>query len=96
MAEPEANDRIGVEVAYADPQRQILRKVELPSGATAADAIAVSKLAEEVSGIDTMKLGIFSKPVSAQTVLRDGDRVEIYRPLKADPKESRRRRAERR
>lgn len=89
-------DTIVVEVAYAEPQRQILRKVELPSGATAADAIAVSKLAEEVPGIEAMKLGVFSKPISAQTVLRDGDRVEIYRSLKADPKESRRRRAERR
>lgn len=93
MAEPPA---IEVELAYAEPQRQFLRRFELPSGATIADAIAASGV-EQAFGIDAGPLaaGIWSKPASRDAPLRDGDRVELYRPLKADPKESRRRRAER-
>jgi len=89
-------ERIHVEVAYAEPQRQFLRRVELGEGATVADAIGASEIERE-AGIDAagMALGIWSKPARASTMLHDGDRVEIYRPLKADPKESRRRRAAR-
>jgi putative ubiquitin-RnfH superfamily antitoxin RatB of RatAB toxin-antitoxin module len=89
-------ERIHVEVAYAEPERQFLRRVELAAGASAADAIAASGIERE-AGIDTasMAIGIWSKPTAATTLLRDGDRVELYRPLKADPKESRRRRAAR-
>jgi putative ubiquitin-RnfH superfamily antitoxin RatB of RatAB toxin-antitoxin module len=89
-------ERIHVEVVYAEPGRQFLRLVELGEGATAADAIEASGIERE-AGIDatTMAIGIWSKPARAAMLLREGDRVEIYRPLKADPKESRRRRAAR-
>ena len=89
-------ERIHVEVAYAEPARQFLRRVDLAEGATVADAIAESGIERE-AGIDasTMTIGIWSKPTKSAMPLKDGDRVELYRPLKADPKESRRRRAER-
>lgn len=87
---------IAVEVAYAEPGRQFLRRLELPAGAAVADAIEASRL-QETFAIDTAALaaGIWSRPVPRHALLRDGDRVELYRPLRADPKESRRRRAER-
>jgi putative ubiquitin-RnfH superfamily antitoxin RatB of RatAB toxin-antitoxin module len=89
-------ESIRVEVAYAEPSRQFLRALELPSGATIADAIAASGL-EAGLGIDASPLaaGIWSKQKPRDTRLADGDRVEIYRPLTADPKEARRRRARR-
>jgi putative ubiquitin-RnfH superfamily antitoxin RatB of RatAB toxin-antitoxin module len=87
---------IHVELAYAEPERQFLRRLELPPGATVADAILASGI-EQAFGIDAGPLdaGIWSKPVAREAPVRDGDRVELYRRLKADPKESRRRRAER-
>ena len=87
---------IVVEVAYAEPRRQFLRRFELPAGATVADAITVSGI-EQAFGIDAavLDVGIWSKPAARDTVLGDGDRIEIHRALKADPKESRRRRAAR-
>lgn len=93
MAEPPA---IVVELAYAEPGRQFLRRFELPAAATVADAITVSGV-EQAFGIDAAGLGtgIWSKPATRDAELRDGDRVELYRPLRADPKESRRRRAAR-
>ncbi len=89
-------DTIDVEVAYAEPARQFLRRIALPAGATIADAIAASGLEGEL-GIDASKLatGIWSKPKPRDTRLADGDRVELYRLLTADPKEARRRRANR-
>lgn len=87
-------ETIGVEVAYAEPARQFLRRVTLDAGATIADAIAASGVEAEL-GIDTSSLatGIWSKPRPRDTQLAEGDRVELYRPLAADPKEARRRRA---
>jgi uncharacterized protein len=87
-------DTIDVEVAYAERDRQFLRRLTLPSGATLADAIAASNLEAEFP-IDATSLacGIWSKSASREAVLSDGDRVELYRPLEVDPKEARRRRA---
>ena len=79
---------VAVEVVVASPGRQILRRVDLPAGSTVADALAASGL-EDVQG----RVGIYGKLVPTKTALRDGDRVEIYRPLQADPKELRRARA---
>ncbi len=89
-------ETIDVEVAYAEPARQFLRRVTLAEGATIADAIAASKLEAEL-GIDLSSLacGIWSKPKPRDTRLADGDRVELYRPLLADPKDARRKRATR-
>lgn len=83
------------EVVYARPQEQLVIGVELPAGATAGDALRASRLLETCVEIDpaAVVLGVFGKQVAADHVLRDGDRVEIYRPLKADPRIARRARA---
>jgi putative ubiquitin-RnfH superfamily antitoxin RatB of RatAB toxin-antitoxin module len=96
MAETDPAAPVSVEIAYAEPGRQFLRKVSLASGASVADAIMASGVAVEYA-IDTAMLdvGIWSRRVSRDTLVADGDRIELYRPLKADPKESRRRRAAR-
>jgi uncharacterized protein len=87
-------EKLRIEVAYAEVQRQFLRAIELPAGATVADAIRVSEVESECH-IDAtgLRLGVWSKPTDPACVLSDGDRVELYRPLKIDPKEARRRRA---
>ncbi|HKQ27173.1 MAG TPA: RnfH family protein [Burkholderiales bacterium] len=82
-----------VEVVYALAREADAVSLRLPSGATAADAVRASGLLEKYSGIAHAKIGIYGKLVSADTRLVDGDRVEIYRPLRLDPKEARRRRA---
>jgi putative ubiquitin-RnfH superfamily antitoxin RatB of RatAB toxin-antitoxin module len=87
-------DTIEVEVAYAEPDRQFLRRIVLPMGSSVADAISASAVEAEF-GIDASKLlaGIWSRLASRTARLEDGDRVELYRALRADPKEARRRRA---
>lgn len=96
MTERATPETIAVEVAYAEPARQFLRRVELAAGATVADAIAACGLGSEF-GIETAALatGIWSKRAARDAPLHDGDRVELYRPLKVDPKDSRRKRASR-
>ena len=86
---------IHVEVVLAMPERQELIALEVKSGSTLADAIAQSGVIEMFEGfeLDVTKIGIFGLKASQDQVLREGDRVEIYRPLIADPKESRRQRA---
>lgn len=88
--------KITVEVAYALPEKQYLQRVKLDEGATVEEAIRASGLLELRSDIDLSqnKVGIYSRPVKLADVVNDGDRVEIYRPLIADPKELRRQRAE--
>jgi uncharacterized protein len=87
-------ETIDVEVAYAERDRQFLRRLTLPRGATIADAIASSNLeAEFAIAVAALATGIWSKPTPRDTVLSAGDRVELYRPLEIDPKEARRRRA---
>ena len=88
---------IEIEVAYAPlhPNKQILKQLRVPTGTTVEQAIKLSKLMDEFPEIDllTNKLGIFSKFTQRDTILRGNDRIEIYRPLKIDPKEARRIRA---
>lgn len=84
---------ITVEVVLARPERQTVQRVLLPAGSTVQDALAASGLAEELQRAQSGRIGIYGRAVAAGTVLRDGDRVEIYRPLRADPKELRRARA---
>jgi len=86
---------IQVEIAYADPQQQILRTLEISLGSTVADALRMSDIANTLgdAAISADRIGIFSHPVELDARLRDGDRIEIYRELRADPKELRRRRA---
>ena len=84
-----------VAVCYALPDASFLVQLEVDAGTTIAEAIAASGVLARFPEIDLArnKLGLFGKLKPADTVLRDGDRVEIYRPLQADPMESRRRRA---
>ena len=86
-----------VEVIYALPQQAWSAELELPGGTTASEAVARSGFASLIPGFDTASLGyaIYGKPISAATVLRDGDRLELLRPLIADPKQARRMRAKR-
>lgn len=90
--------RIVVQVCYALPDDSFIAELTLPEGATLAQAVREAGVLKRFPDIDlgTQKLGIFGKLKPADTVLRDGDRVELYRPLQADPKETRRRRAKHR
>lgn len=96
MNDPILNQTITVVVLYALPQEQTKLKAHVPQGSTLADAIKKSGLLEKYPEIDLSnnKLGIFSKLSKQNVVLRDRDRVEIYRPLIADPKDVRKKRAE--
>lgn len=89
-------DEIGVEVAYARPDEQVVIPLRVPPGATVEEAIRRSGVLERFPEIDLArnKVGIFSKITKLDTTLRDKDRVEIYRALIADPKDVRRKRAE--
>ena len=84
-----------VEVAYARPGRPILRTLYLAPGSTIGEAIGACGLLAEYPEINLgrNRVGIFGRLARLDTPLRDADRVEIYRPLNADPKEVRRRRA---
>jgi len=84
-----------IEVVLATAQKQKLIAMDLVAGSTIADAIEQSGIAAMFEDIelDTAKVGIFGQVAARGQKLRDGDRVEIYRPLIADPKEARRQRA---
>ena len=97
MAKAEESDEvINVEVAYALPHQHELVKLVLPVGATVQEAVEASGLLQRYPDIDLNernKVGIFAKLTKLDTELRDRDRVEIYRPLIADPKAVRKKRA---
>ena len=85
-----------VEVAYARPDVQVILEVDVAEGATVEEAIRRSGILERFPEIDlsTQKVGVFAKVVPLSQTLREWDRVEIYRPLIADPKAARRQRAQ--
>ncbi|AYN95914.1 MULTISPECIES: RnfH family protein [unclassified Pseudomonas] len=91
-------ERITIEVALALPDEQALIALEVPVGTTVREALELSGMAERFPKvpIDTLAVGLFGKviPDADTRVLEAGDRVELYRPLIADPKEARKRRAE--
>lgn len=97
MDRPPRAENLVIEVAYALADRQILVRLTLAQGTTVRQAALQSGLGAQFLGLDLTRspLGIFGKRVAAPEarVLQDGDRVEIYRPLLADPKEVRRQRA---
>lgn len=95
MTEPRDKKTIRVEVVLAMPERQQLVALEVDVGTTLAQAIALSGMAQMFEGfeVDLTRVGIFGHKADPDQVLRAGDRVEIYRPLVADPKEVRRQRA---
>lgn len=91
------NKTIHVEVAYALPDKQRIVALELPAGSSVRDAVMQSGLDKQFVELDLRNadLGVFGKGVSKpdEQMLKNGDRVEIYRPLIADPKEVRKQRA---
>lgn len=91
-----SDEKIKIEMVYALPHEQTLLKLEVPANSTIADALRISGLAEKHPeiGLEKGKFGLYGKLSKTDTVLREKDRIEIYRPLLADPKEVRRKRAE--
>jgi len=87
---------VQVEVAAGLPERQVVVSLTLREGATAEEAITAAELARRLPGleVDLGRIGVFGKRVRPDHTLGEGDRVEVYRPLKADPKEVRRQLAE--
>ncbi len=86
---------INIELVYIKPDSQSILKLDVDKGTTIQQALESSGLLEQFPEIDlnVTKVGIYSKIKPLDTVLAAGDQVEIYRPLLADPKEARRRRA---
>lgn len=93
----ESKPDITVHVCYLNPPREFLRTLRLPAGVTLLEAIELSGLLQDCPELDLLqsKVGIYSVPKTHDTVLREHDRVEVYRPLVIDPMLARRRRAER-
>lgn len=89
-----AAETINIQVCYASEAAQFLRALQVPLGTTIEQAIALSGLADAVPGVDVAALdtGIYARKKPRDTVLREHDRIELYRPLIADPKHARRRR----
>ena len=88
-------EKIEVEVLLAYPNKHFLKKITLDAATTVQNVILQSGILEKYTEIDlrTNKVGIFSRPVKLTDMVENGDRIEIYRPLIADPKEIRRKRA---
>jgi putative ubiquitin-RnfH superfamily antitoxin RatB of RatAB toxin-antitoxin module len=87
-------DQLNVQVCYASEGVQFLRELQVELGTTLEQAVRLSGLLEAAPEVDldNMAVGIYAKKKTLDTVLREHDRVEIYRPLIADPKNARRRR----
>lgn len=83
-----------VEVAYATPVRQHLRRLPWKEGLTAAAALQASGLLDECPEVRGLSQGLWGRPCTETALLKPGDRLELYRPLRADPKEARRGRVE--
>jgi len=95
MSGQENRQYIRVEVVLAMPEKQELVALEVVEGTTLAEAITLSGIMEKFEGfkVDLSRVGVFGQKTGPDHVLQAGDRVEIYRPLVADPKEVRRQRA---
>lgn len=89
------DETLRIEVVYALPSKQQIASLTLPVGSTVRQAIEASGLLQKYPEIDLAKnkIGVFAKLTKPDALLRDQDRVEIYRPLIADPKEVRKQRA---
>lgn len=89
-------EKIRIQIAYALPERYFLQDYAVEPGTTIQSAVISSGILTQFHDIDLRKnqVGIFARPAKLTDVLQDGDRIEIYRPLLADPKEIRRKRAE--
>lgn len=91
-----APELLRVTLCYATPTEEIQRELQVAPGTTLGQAITASGLLADLPGFDlaTDPVGIYGKKRALDTVLREHDRIELYRPLVADPKDSRRRRAQ--
>lgn len=89
-------EHITVEVAYALPTQQSLLTITVLPGSTVMQVVEQSGILQQYPDIDLhqQKIGVWSRPVKPEELVNEGDRIEIYRPLIADPKDLRRRRAE--
>ncbi|AOY90864.1 RnfH family protein [Cupriavidus sp. USMAA2-4] len=96
MRDNDAAAQVRALVCYARPGEVFLREVELSAGSTIAQAIAAAGLLQACPQIDpaSARVGIFGKLKTMETVVREGDRVEVYRGLVADPKSARQRRVQ--
>ena len=92
-----SSENINIEIAYGTPGESVILTVNVPYGSTIMQGIEHSGILEKYPEIDLTrnKVGIFSKLKPLDETLNEGDRIEIYRPLIADPKDARRSRAER-
>lgn len=92
---PLSETPLQIEIAYAEPQRAIAKVLHLPPGSRVADALRAAALDPDFIGVDLANapIGIFGRPTPRDHALQQGDRIEIYRPLAADPKIARRERA---
>ena len=88
-------ERLSVELVLATPERQVLLALDVEEGASVADVIAWSGVGSQFPelAVDTMPVGIWGRPVSRDSRVGPGDRIELYRPLEIDPREARRQRA---
>jgi len=86
---------IEVEVAYAKPDEQIIVAIVVPQGTTLGQAVNLSGILSRFPEINDagLKIGIFGSVAKLEQVVKQGDRIEIYRPLIHDPKDARRNRA---
>src|SRR5690554_846829 len=90
------NEFISIEVVYGTPERQMILNISVPPGTTVEQAIALSRMKDYFPNmvVEPSRVGIWNKTCKLSDIVKEYDRVEIYRPLIADPKEARRRRAE--
>ena len=85
---------VAVELVFVPADKTIIHKhISLTDGATVADAIVASGILKDYPEAKSLSVGIFSRPVTPETQLKSGDRIELYRPLLIDPKENRRKRS---
>ena len=89
------SDKTHIEIAYATPAKQLILECEIETGTPAREVIKSSGITRHFPEIDpdSCDIGVFGKAIAADYELQNGDRIEIYRPLIADPKEVRRQRA---
>jgi putative ubiquitin-RnfH superfamily antitoxin RatB of RatAB toxin-antitoxin module len=87
---------IRIEIVYAEPHRAIVKALSLAAGSRIADALQLAALDPAFSGVDLLNspVGVFGRASGHECVLKEGDRIEIYRPLAADPTAARRSRVQ--
>lgn len=90
-------NNLSIEVVYGTPERQKILSIHVPHGTTVAEAIELSGMQRYFPemNVDKNRVGIWNRSCKLTDTVKNNDRIEIYRPLIADPKENRRRRAER-